>query len=165
MIARKAQNNKIDCDMIFSLSNDPLVRANSFNQKKIEYADHCKWFEKAVADKNTLFFLVFAEKNEKDFVGQIRFNRESESSSECVISLSITKQFRGKHIAHDFIKLGIEELKKNWHNVESVVAEVKDENIASNKLFIKEGFELISKVNTYRLNILMSAYVCGGNSI
>lgn len=162
MIARKAQNNKIDCDMIFSLSNDPLVRANSFNQKKIEYADHCKWFEKAVADKNTLFFLLFADESEKDFVGQIRFNRESEKSTECVISLSITKQFRGKHIAHDFIKLGIEELKKNWHNVESVVAEVKDENIASNKLFIKEGFELVSKVNTYKLNI--SEIRIGGSS-
>lgn len=162
MILRHVQNTTSDCNLIFSLSNDPLVRANSFNQNKIDYVEHCKWFEKAVADKNTLFFLVFAEKNEKDFVGQIRFNRESESSSECVISLSITKQFRGKHIAHDFIKLGIEELKKNWHNVESVVAEVKDENIASNKLFIKEGFELISKVNTYRLNILMSAYVCVG---
>lgn len=153
MIARKAQNNKIDCNMIFSLSNDPLVRANSFNQNKIDYKEYCKWFEKSVTDKNTLFFLVFTNENEKDFVGQIRFNRESEKSTECVISLSITEQFRGKHIACDFIKLGIEELKKNWHNVESVVAEVKDENIASNKLFIKEGFELISKVNTYRLKL------------
>lgn len=153
MIARKAQNNKIDCDMIFSLSNDPLVRANSFNTKPIEYADHCEWFSKTLADKNTLFFLVFSDENEKDFVGQIRFNRESEKSTECVISLSITEQFRGKHIACDFIKLGIEELKKNWHNVETVVAEVKDENAASNKLFIKEGFELVSKVNTFRLKL------------
>lgn len=162
MIARKAQNNKIDCNMIFSLSNDPLVRSNSFNQKKIEYADHCKWFEKAVADKNTLFFLVFAEKNEKDFVGQIRFNRVSESSTECVISLSITEQFRGKHIAGEFIELGIGELKKKWHNIELVVAEVKDENAASNKLFIKEGFKLVSKVNTYKLNI--SEIRIGGSS-
>lgn len=153
MHIRQAQNTPTDLNLIFSLSNDPLVRANSFNTKPIEYVVHCKWFEKAVADKNTLFFLVFAEKNEKDFVGQIRFNRVSESSTECVISLSITEQFRGKHIAGEFIEFGVEELKKNWHNIESVIAEVKDENIASNKLFIKEGFELISKVNTYRLSI------------
>ncbi len=146
MTIRQAQDSKNDCDLIFSLSNDPLVRSNSFNTKPIEYADHCKWFEKAVADKNTLFFLLFAEKNEKDFVGQIRFNRESESSTECVISLSITEQFRGKHIASDFMELGIEELKKNWHNIESVVAEVKDENTASNKLFLRERFELIYRV-------------------
>ena len=59
MIIRQARDTKNDCDLIFSLSNDPLVRVNSFNTKPIEYADHCKWFEKTIADKNTLFFLVF----------------------------------------------------------------------------------------------------------
>ncbi len=96
MTVRQAQDTKNDCNLIFSLSNDPLVRANSFNTKPIEYVAHC--------------------------------------------------QFRGKHIACDFIKLGIEELKKNWHNVETVVAEVKDENAASNKLFLRERFELIYRV-------------------
>ena len=158
MTIRQARDSKKDCDLVFSLSNDPLVRSNSFNTKPIEYADHCKWFEKTVADKNTLFFLVFADESAKDFVGQIRFNRESEASIECVISLSITEQFRGKHIACEFLELGIGELKKNWHNIESVVAEVKDENIASNGLFLKEGFELISKVNTYRFSF--SENVC-----
>lgn len=45
-------------------------------------------------------------------IRQIRFKRESESSTECVISLSITKLFRGKYIACEFIKPGVEELKK-----------------------------------------------------
>lgn len=110
-------------------------------------------------DKNTLFFLVFADESAKDFVGQIRFKRESESSIECVISLSITEEFRGKHIAGEFIELGIEELKKNWHNIETVVAEVKDENAASNGLFLKEGFELFSKDNMYRFSFSENVYV------
>lgn len=153
MFIRQVQNTDIDCNLIFSLSNDSLVRANSFNQNKIEYNDHCNWFKKTIADKNVLFFLVFEDECQESFIGQIRFKRECEKSNKCVISLSITEQFRGKHIAGEFIELGIEELKKNWHNVESVVAEVKDENAASNKLFIKEGFKLVSKVNTYKLNI------------
>ena len=153
MTIRQAQDSKNDCDLIFSLSNYPLVRANSFNQNKIDYEEYCKWFEKTITDKNALFFLVFTNENEKDFVGQIRFKRELESLTECVISLSITESFRGKHIARDFIELGIEELKKYWYSVNTVVAEVKDENAASNKLFIKEGFRLVSKVNTYKLNI------------
>lgn len=162
MHIRQAQNTPTDLNLIFSLSNDPRVRANSFNTKPIEYVAHCKWFEKTVADKNTLFFLLFADESEKQFVGQIRFNRVSEISKECVISLSITEQFRGKHIACEFLELGIGELKKKWHNIEYVVAEVKDENIASNKLFIKEGFKLVSKVNTYKLNI--SEIRIGGSS-
>ena len=153
MTIRQVQDSKNDCDFIFFLSNDPLVRANSFNPNKIKYSDHCNWFSKTLADKNTLFFLVFADETEKQFVGQIRFNRKAETSTECIISFSITKEFRGKHIARDFIELGIEELKKNWHTVETVTAEVKDENIASNKLFIKEGFKLVSSVNTFELKL------------
>ncbi|MGN0739653.1 MAG: GNAT family N-acetyltransferase [Treponema sp.] len=153
MAIRYAQNTKQDCDLIFSLSNDPLVRSVSFNAKPIEYNQHCNWFAKAVSDTNTLFFLIFDRDN---FVGQIRFNRETKLSTECIISLSITKEYRGKHIALEFLQLGIDELKKNWYNIKSVVAEVKDENTASNALFLREGFELISKVNTYKLNLLPS---------
>ncbi len=151
MIIRLTKSNELDCNLIFSLSNDPLVWANSFNQNKIEYELHCKWFEKTVEDKNTLFFLVFTDESEKEFVGQIRFKRECENSNECVISLSITEQFRGKHIVKEFLELGINELQKGWKNIDTIIAEVKDENIASNKLFEKEGFKLVSRVNTYKL--------------
>ena len=159
MIIRQTQNTKQDCDLVFSLSNDPLVRACSFNTNPIEYEQHCNWFQKTVTNQNVLFFLVFDGDN---FIGQIRFNRESEQSTECVISLTITKEYRGKHIAGKFLELGIDELKKNWYNINSVVAEVKDENTASNALFLREGFELISKVNTYKLSVMMSG---GGTNI
>lgn len=157
MIIRNAKNKNKDCNLIYSLSNDPLVRSNSFNTKSIEYADHYKWFEKTVMDKNTLFFLVFSDESEEEFIGQIRFKRECENSNECVISLSITEQFRGKHIAKEFLELGIIELQKNWKKIDTIIAEVKDENIASNKLFEKEGFKLVSRVNTYKL-ITCSVY-------
>lgn len=161
MIIRQTHNIEQDCNLIFSLSNDSLVRSNSFNTKRIEYEEHCKWFEKTLTDKNTLFFLVFADESEKEFIGQIRFKREREKSNECVISLSITEQSRGKHIAKEFLELGINELQKDWKNIDTIIAEVKDENIASNKLFEKEGFKLVSRVNTYKL-ITCSSRVCGG---
>lgn len=151
MIIRQIENSKQDCDLIFSLSNDPCVRQASFNTKPIEYESHCKWFAKTTTDINTLFFLVFEE---GDFVGQIRFNRESEQSTECVISLSITANFRGKHIAKAFLELGIEEMRKKWQEIKTVIAEVKSENTPSNALFQKKGFNLVSSVNTYKLSIL-----------
>lgn len=151
MTIRQAQNTKQDCDLVFSLSNDPLVRACSFNTNPIEYEQHCKWFAKTVSDSNILFFLVFEG---EDFVGQIRFNRNSEVSMDCVISLSITERFRGKHIARQFIELGIEEMHNKWYGITTIVAEVKSDNAASNALFIKEGFKLVSSVNTYKLTKL-----------
>ena len=122
MTIRKVNNSKEDCDLIYSLSNDPLVRANSFSTKQIEYSSHCEWLQKSLSDNNKLFFLIF---DNNDFVGQIRFVREIENSNECVISLSITEMFRGKHIDSNFLKLGLEEMHKVWDNMEYVIAEVK----------------------------------------
>ena len=153
MLIRKAGNTQSDCKLAFSLSNDMVVRANSFNQGEIKYSNHCGWFERTVADKNVLFFLVFADDTENDFIGQIRFRRDSEDSTECVISLSIAELFRGKHIAGQFMELGIEEMRRNWTHIDTVKAEVKDGNIPSNKLFRSEGFELTSRVNMYKLKL------------
>lgn len=149
MIIRKALNIKEDCDFVFTLSNDPIVRHNSFNQEIISYESHCKWYKSAIEDDNTLFFLVFESDS---FVGQIRFKRNDINSEECVISLSISESFRGKHISEDFIRLGICELQNNWKNIKFIIAEVKDDNIASNKLFSNMEFELVSTVNTYKFN-------------
>lgn len=164
MKIRKALDNQQDCNLVFSLSNDPVVRAASFNTEQIKYSDHCEWFKKTLADENTLFFLVFADETEQEFIGQIRFKRQSEQSEDCVISLSITEHFRGKHIAAEVLQIGIDELKKNWQDIKYIVAEVKDENIASNTLFIKQGFSLISKVNTYKLDICEN-FMGGGTNV
>ena len=158
MTIRKLKTKNKSATSFSPFLTPPFVRTCSFNTKPIEYEQHCNWFQKTIANQNVLFFLFF---DEDTFVGQIRFNRESEQSNECVISLSITKEYRVKHIAGKFLELGIDELKKNWYNIYSVVAEVKDENTASNALFLREGFELISKVNTYKLSVMTS--VCGGD--
>ena len=163
MTIRRAKYTQQDCELVFSLSIDPLVRASSFNQSSIEYDSHCKWYERTVKDKNTLFFLVFADEREKDFVGQIRFKRESERSDECVISLSITEDFRGRLLATQFLALGIQELQKNWTDIGFVSAEVKGENTASNALFVRGGFELLSNVNYYKLTL--NVCVGGGTHI
>lgn len=160
MNIRKVENTEKDCKLVFDLSNDPSVRANSFSTKTIEYASHVQWYERALSDSNLLFFLVF-EKD--DFVGQIRFNRKSEHAVECVISLSIVEQFRGKGLAVFFLKKGILEMQKEWPHIASIIAEVKDANISSNKLFLKGDFKLTSKINIYKLNLTKSGQGGGIN--
>lgn len=152
MIIRKAENTDKDCCLVFNLSNDPVVRANSFSTEKIEYTGHFQWYENAVIDHNLLFFLVFEG---ADFVGQIRFKRGFEYAAECVISLSIAEQFRRKGIALAFLKLGMAELKKNWGGIKSIAAEVKAENTASKKLFESAGFRKVEAgiINIYKLDI------------
>lgn len=152
MDIRKAENTKKDCDLVFSLSNDSLVRANSFSTKPIIYDSHCNWYKRTISDNNTLFFLVC---DNNDFVGQIRFSRETDNSDSCLISLSITEHFRGKHISSEFLMLGIKELHRSWIKIHYIIAEVKKENIPSNKLFEKNGFILMNSEehNTYKYQV------------
>ena len=58
-----------DVDLLFKWANDPAVRNNAFNQEKIDYQEHKKWFKNRLEDKNTLIYIL--TKNSKD-IGQIR---------------------------------------------------------------------------------------------
>lgn len=153
MIIRKASDSEIDCKLVFSLSNDPVVRSVSFNQNKIVYEKHVEWYKRTIKDSNTLFLLVFENEAESAFIGQLRFKRDSETSESCVISLSITEEYRGKGIGNQFLQIGIDKLHNDWKLVKSIIAEVKADNTPSNMLFRKQGFELDSSVNTYKKTI------------
>ena len=85
-----------DMKNVFDLSNDDTVRKNSINQNKIEWEDHVKWFRNRI-DKSH-FYIV--ENKNKEFVAQVRFDEQLEST----ISISITKNFRGKGLASEIIK-------------------------------------------------------------
>lgn len=152
MDIRKAEDTENDCNLVFALSNDPKVRASSFATEKIEYSCHLRWYEKAIKDSNLLFYMVF-ENNA--FVGQIRFKRESAQVEDCIVSLSITKPFRGKGVALTFLMKGIQKMKEDWRRIKYIVAEVKPENAASNKLFESSGFRRVETgtIYIYKLEI------------
>ncbi len=43
MQIRQVKNGENDCSLIYNLSNDPLVRSNSFNSEPIFYENHVRW--------------------------------------------------------------------------------------------------------------------------
>ena len=125
-----------DMEKVFELSNDDVVRANSINQEKIKWENHVKWFEKRIQRTTDPFYIVESEK--KEFIAQVRFDKKE----EIIISISITKPFRGKGLASKVIK---ECSKKS--GFKKIIAFVKEENFASQKAFLKAGFVLKEKEN------------------
>ena len=142
MNIRRAQNNQKDCNLVYNLSNDPEVRANSFNTALIEYSNHVAWYNRILTDENVLFFLLFEDNN---FIGQIRFRRETKESDSCIISLSITEQFRGKGMGSLFLQKGMGEMNKTWPDIKKIIAEIKKENKSSISLFERNGFRKIEE--------------------
>jgi spore coat polysaccharide biosynthesis protein SpsF len=143
-----------DAPLIFEWANDDDVRINAINTDKIKWNDHINWFNKKLQSPDTFMFIGFLQ-NEP--VGQIRFDKESE---DYVLDYSISKIYRGKGLGTEIVKAGIKILTETIHKPFTVVAHVKEENIASIKVFTKLHFiksEAVFKhdstLNCYKLTI------------
>ena len=138
---RKAE--KDDMDLLFRWANDPVVRSNSFNTDLIPYENHVKWFNKIMEDPSVLQFILM---DDDIPVGQIRLNIED---NEAEIGYSIGSEFRGKGYGHKILQLIAEEITSEHPQITTLIAKVKTDNIASNKLFKSEGYEM--KYSCYTL--------------
>jgi UDP-2,4-diacetamido-2,4,6-trideoxy-beta-L-altropyranose hydrolase len=127
-----------DIDFLFDLSNDSIVRENSYKSNKIEYANHKKWFNAQLeTNRNFLFILVY--KNNP--VGQVRFSFEKEHS---VIGISLLRNSRGKGLASAGLVLGINKYFEKFDI--PIYAFIKKSNFASIHSFQNAGFEYLKDV-------------------
>jgi RimJ/RimL family protein N-acetyltransferase len=133
---RKADSS--DSKLIFEWANDFEMRMNSFSVSAIEWSEHEKWFDKKLKDinRNTIFILELFDKP----IGQIRFDRKTD---KCFIDYFIIKEERGKGYGKIIICKGLEKIKSIWPDIVFINAEVKKENIASNKVFEELKFKRI----------------------
>jgi len=127
---------KEDMDLLYKWVNDPVVRNNSFNTEPIPYNNHVSWFNRIMADSSVLLYILMDDDTP---VGQIRL---SVDEKEAEIGYSIASEFRGKGYGHIILQLVANEVRKNHIEIERLVAKVKPDNIASNKLFKAEGYEM-----------------------
>lgn len=126
---------KEDLENLFNLRNDAETVKNSFTDKKVEYEDHVKWFSTVLSSKDKLLFT--AENANKDFVGQIRFDRENER--DFVVSFSISATFRGSGVASHILKKQTDLFCLD-HKGCRLKAYIKPENIKSSSCFKNAGF-------------------------
>lgn len=138
---RKAEYD--DLDLLFKWANDPVVRNNSFDSTPIQYENHVAWFNKMMDDVSILQFILM----DADIpVGQIRLNVKDD---EAEIGYSIGSEFRGKGYGHKILQLIADRITNDYPYIKTLVAKVKPDNIASNKLFESEGYEM--KYSCYTL--------------
>lgn len=123
-----------DLDMYYEWANDPVVRNNSFNSAPIPYADHVKWFNKALgSDDVVLYVLMDAD----TAVGQIRI---SVTDSVAELSYSIASDFRGMGYGSKIVLLLIDKIRVDRPEIQTIRARVKPDNNASLKVFENQGF-------------------------
>lgn len=121
---------------VFNLSNDPLVRQNSFNPEKIKLEDHKDWYSNKINSENTFFYII-RDQLTTELISYIRF--EKEENDEYIVSIAISEKFRGKGLGSWFLKATSSEV-INKKRINKINAFIKPENITSIKTFKKAGY-------------------------
>lgn len=142
--------NASDVKLIYDWNNDPITRANSYNQNSIMFEDHEKWFLKKIVDADTVFFML--EYNNMPG-GCVRIDNKSE---ENVIGITVAPEFRGKKLATPMLLTATSEYFKIFPS-HTITAYIKKTNEASLKSFIGAGFKVQDEGNyfgewSYKLN-------------
>lgn len=135
LLMRMAERS--DLDIYYKWVNEAHVRINSFNSSIIDYSQHCSWFEQKIKSK-TNFYIFFIKKNIP--VGQVRIEK---SNNENIIDISVDLIFRGKGYALIMLKKAITDFFEKSPG-EEIYAYVKEDNVASIKLFLKANFNKIN---------------------
>ena len=127
-----------DAKLYWEWVNDIEVRKNAFNESFIEWNEHQKWFEESLYSSSLILLVIESDSMP---IGQVRFNKEGRYFK---IDYSLAKQFRGKSLAIPMLNAAIDYLKTIQSFI--LIAEVKNSNIASLKVFEKMGFIKIEHV-------------------
>lgn len=131
-----------DCKLLFLWVNDPKVRDSFFDSKRITWQEHKIWFSTKMNKETCRMFILEKDKNP---LGEIRFDKENES---WIVSYSIAEKYRGMGMGKKIIKLGLEKIEGK------VKAWVKQENIASRRVFQNLGFKKLSTDNEVSLFVI-----------
>lgn len=125
---RKADQN--DLMLLFEWTNDPAVRANSFNKDQVAFEDHQAWFKKRLDSENSIIYILT---NGQENIGMIRFDITDHTA---LLNFSISSARRGEGYGKLIVQLGIAAIKKDKPSVDQIQAYVLKHNIQSQKMFI-----------------------------
>lgn len=125
---------KQDMEMLYGWANEPTVRRNSFSENEIAFEDHVCWFEEMLQREDVKQYIFICDDIP---VGQIRITVQGDDAE---IDYSICLEKRCMGLGKEIIDRLGERMQKDFPQVKKLVAKVKAENIASQKVFLDTGF-------------------------
>ena len=127
-----------DSKDIFEWRNDKLTRTMSHTTDIVDWEGQSAWFASSLENKNRLLLLC-ENKNESKKMAVVRFDV---NSTRALVSINLAPDMRGKGISKQCLSGSIESFKNEFPQLTTLDAEIKLENIASQKLF--KSIELVN---------------------
>ena len=128
-----------DSNMLFIWRNEPSTRAVSRHTEEISREDHDAWMRTHV-DRGFPWHQVLIAKSEQRNYGVVRFDADTKDTKNMAFEVSITVSPFNRGLG-----FGQQILTKACKKFSGfpLLAEIKDDNIASRKLFERCGFKEI----------------------
>ncbi|MDD5738620.1 MAG: GNAT family N-acetyltransferase [Candidatus Pacebacteria bacterium] len=125
-----------DIEFLFYLRNIPQYYKYYTHPRPVEWEEHINWIMPILleVDKRDLYIIMADDIK----AGQIRIDYTADMAE---ISVALVEHFRGKNIASMALEKAIEKAKKE-NKVKTFRAHVHQNNIASQKLFEKLGYQI-----------------------
>ena len=127
-----------DEDLFLAWANDPEVRRQSFSTDPIPLDQHQRWFRSRLESADALLAVLVDDEGLP--LGQIRFERSETELARAVIGFSLDPVARGRGLAAELLQLGTAELARQWGGTVEAYGEVRAENAASSRAFLRAGF-------------------------
>ena len=125
--------------------NDKKSIFFSKNKKKTTLEAHNKWIEKKLNNRKIKFYIGFiVKKSQRKKVGVVRFDIKTKYA---LVSINLNPVMRGKSLSYILLAAGIKKFLK-FKKIK-LIAEIKKNNFASIKCFLKNGFYFFKSRNQY----------------
>lgn len=125
-----------DSESVWKLAGSEDVRSASCSQKPIPWEAHKLWFEQQLSKNSSYFFIVSGL--DSSFLGYVRFSFEE--NNEAFVSIALIQEMRSKNIGTAVLGQACARFRTMFaqHLVNALVHE---DNIGSQKIFLKNSFE------------------------
>lgn len=124
-----------DARLLWDWVNDPVVRASAFRGDVILWEDHVRWLRAKLASEACR---IYVAEDGGVPVAQVRFELDGKGGAE--IDVSVAAEARGRGIGNTVVGAGCARVFGET-GVHRVLARVKLENTASQRLFASAGFD------------------------
>jgi RimJ/RimL family protein N-acetyltransferase len=134
---REATKN--DTALTFQWASDTNIRKYSFQQEAITQEMHHAWFNSKINDPDCLYLLL---EKDNEVIGSIRYDINKEN--EALISYLIDFKYHGHGYGNAILSLSLGVVTEKHPRLKQLVGFVVPENIASRKIFERQGYLLDS---------------------
>ncbi len=140
---RKAERK--DMELLFEWANEAAVRKNSFSTKQISWEEHKVWYDRILSSKDDVQYIYMCDGKE---IGQVRLTLEGETAE---IGYSISADNRSMGHGKRMLNLVYNKIREEFPQIKRIIAKVKSENTASQKVFEAIGY--IEKYREYEIEV------------